>query len=131
MKLELNEVKFNSAAWDVEELGTLRASLVKGDKLKLAKIKPGKRVVVLITEKGEDAPNKQVVCSEPVSATLKAAIAKNVDKKQLLKALLSLEVIKNDNGHFLVAPVGEMGESFTFEEIEKEKVTNYDELVAF
>lgn len=130
MKLAVNEVKFSSDAWDVKELGTLLKSLEAGDKIKLAKIKPNKRAVILITEKGQEAPNKQVVCSAPVTEMVKHAINKGVDKKQLLKGLLALEIIENDKGAFLVAPTGEIGESFTFEEVKKAEAINYEELVA-
>lgn len=119
MKFELNEVKFNSTEWNAEELGTLREGLDKGDSIKFAKIKADKQVTILITEKGNDAPNKQVVTSKNVSAMVKSAISKGVKKVAVLKALLSLNVIKNDTGYFLVAPQGEIGESFTLAEIDK------------
>ena len=131
MKFELNEVKFSGTDWTAEELGTLREGLQKGDQLKFAKMKADKQVTVLITEKGEKAPNKQVVCSKVISAALKAAVAKGVEHKKLLKSLLSLRVIKNDTGAFIVAPVGQIGESFTFEEVEKAEAVDYQELVAF
>lgn len=118
MKMELNAVVFNSTSWDVEELGTLRTSLEKGDAVKFGKMKADKRVVVLITEKGQEAPNKQVVASAPVSAMIKNAIKNGADKKAVLKAALALNVIKNDKGFFLVAPAGEIGESFTLDAID-------------
>lgn len=129
MKLALNEVKFNGT-WEVEELGTLRSALDKGDKIKLAKIKDGKRVVVMITEKGQEAPNKSVVASAPLSSMIKKALLAGTKQVSILKALLDLNVIKNDQGHFLVAPAGEIGESFTLEEVTKAAEFSLDETIA-
>lgn len=129
MKLALNEVKFNGT-WEVEELGNLRSSLEKGDKIKLAKIKEGKRVVVMITEKGSDAPNKSIVASGPLSGIIKKAVESGTKQVSILKALLDLNIIKNDQGHFLVMPAGEIGESFTLEEVTKAAEFSLEETIA-
>lgn len=130
MKLELNEVKFNSTAWEAEELGTLRAGLEKTDKIKLAKIKDDKQVVIMITEKGHEAPNKQIVCSKPISKMVKKAVSEGVDKLSILKSLIGLNVIKNDTGTFLVLPAGEIGESFSLDQVTKAEEFDFTTVLA-
>ena len=119
MKYELNEVKFSTEGWSAEELGTLKAGMVKGDKLRFAKFKPNKSATILVTEKGKDAPNKQIVLSKALSVNVKSAIANGLSAIKALKMCLTLQVIKNDTGYFLISPQGAIGEDFLFEEVEK------------
>ncbi len=133
MKLELNEVVFNNADWTAEEHGSLRKNLEKGDQIKFAKLKADKQVTIMVTEKGQDKPNKQIVASKNVSAMIKSAITKGSNSKSVLKALLELNVIKNDKGYFLTLPAGEIGESFTLDQVEKAESIDFvpADLVAF
>ena len=130
MKLALNEVVFSGQAWEAEELGTFRSSLEKTDKIKFAKFKDDKRVVIMITEKGQEAPNKQVVLSGPLSNMVKKAAATGTAKLSLLKTCLGLNVIKNDRGYYLVLPAGEIGESFSLEEVTKAAEFSLEETIA-
>lgn len=112
MKLKLSAVTSSgNGSWEkVEELGTLKSQLANTDDLFLSakNLESDSRVVVFIKE-DEDTPPKMVVCSTRLSKIVRKAIESGVKFFDLMKALVNLNMIKNDQGYFLV-PEGKQGE---------------------
>lgn len=131
MKLGLSVVASQGGSWDeVEELGKLSKSLVKGDKLSFSAKNlenVEKLVTLFITEKDGEAP-KMLPCSKRLSAMVRKAIKGGMPQKKIMAALINLNIIKNDKGFFL-APAGSLAEGFSIDELKDEEVS-FDELVA-
>lgn len=132
MKLALSVVQSQgTGSWaDVEEIGTLKSQLSKGDVIRLSNknLAGTARVTLFITEKGSEAP-KMLSCSTYLSNSVRGALKKGIEQKKLLAALINLNIIKNDEGYFLI-PSGQQGEGFTLDDLKTETST-FEELVAY
>jgi hypothetical protein len=129
MKLKLSVVNSTGSNWaDVTEHGTLKSQLAKTDVLFLSSknIESDSRVTIFVKET-EDEPPKMISCSARLSKMVRKALAKGAKHIDILRALLTLRVIENDNG-FFIAPEGIAGETFTADALAKGKVVTLETL---
>lgn len=130
--MSLNFAVYESTT--LNDLGTPATAVGKGGSLafipkNLANV--AKRVVIVLKNKlGESTT---LSCSEQVSSIVRKAIAGGMEKKQALAILSKLSILEGDTEvPYLCAPAGEGSlEEFKIEELAKNKVANYEELVAF
>jgi len=132
MKLELSVVQSsgNSAWADVTEHGTLKANLAKTDVLFFSakNLESESRVVVFVKENETDAP-KMISCSARLSKLVRKAFAQGAKKLDVLKSLLNLQVVENENGYFIV-PEGKQGETFSMADLAKGESIALESLIA-
>lgn len=132
MKLKLQAVKSTgSGDWaKIEEHGTLKSQLVKTDVLSFSNknLEGDKRVVLFIAEKDSDTPN-MLSLSERVSKAVRKALASGASKIAVIKSLLGLKVIENEDGVFYLTHEGKPAEGFSLGELTDEKVVAFEDLI--
>lgn len=117
----------------LEVLGTLKSVAGTGGKLRFTNksLNGTGQLCVVITKK--DGLSDTVTCSKAVTAACRKALAGGEAKRDVLGAIINLDIIEASNGgNYVSAPMGEGGEieNFTIAELTKTEVT-YEELVAF
>lgn len=117
----------------LEVLGTLKTVAGKGGNLRFTNrsLNGTGQLCVVITKK--DGTSDTVTCSKTVTKAARAALASGQKAKDVLAAILNLDIIEATNGgNYISAPMGEGGEieSFTIADLEKSELT-FEELVAF
>ena len=129
MKLKLSVVNSTGGNWaDVTEHGSLKSNLSKTDKLFFSakNIESDSRVVLFVQE-GDDAP-KMIACSARLSKNIRKALTGGAKKSDVMKALLPLEIVENEQGHFLV-PKGQQGETFSVDSLVKGEPVSLEDLI--
>jgi hypothetical protein len=117
----------------LETIGTVAAVVGKGGSLRFVPgtFTSGKRVAVILSRK--DGTSTVIACSKRVSAGLHSAKETGTESKEMLAALVKLEVSEDAEGrNFIIAPVGTGGteEAFVVEALTK-VTTTFEDLVAF
>lgn len=132
MKLPLSVVNSTgTSSWeDVEELGTLKSGMEKDDKLFFSKknLEGDSRVTVFVKSNETDPPN-MIACSERLSKMIRKAFAAGAKQVEVMKNLINLKVIKNENGIFLT-PEGTAGETFSLTDLAKGETIPLESLIA-
>ena len=107
-KLAFSVVNSQGGSWeDVQEHGTLDQALSPNEEIWFSdkNINSNRRVVVMISDGKGGAPS-MVSCSESLSNIIRKVLPKS-GKQNVLKALLDLRVIENEQGFFLIPNTGE------------------------
>lgn len=132
MKLKLNYVESSGGSWEgIKEHGTLLSNLQKTDRISFSSKNlenEAKRVTLMIYTKAKDEP-MMLPCSERLSRTVRKAL-KSQTKATVMRALLNLNVIENEDGQFFLIPAGTASESFTVGDLEDAEEVTFEELVA-
>ena len=130
--MALNFKKYESTATTLETIGTV-ASQIPGGSLKFVPgtFTSGKRIAIILTNKAGEST--VLACSKRVSATLRSALENGSTKKDLLAAIVKLEISEDEEGrNFIMAPqgVGGQEEELNISVATKQKVS-YEDLIAF
>lgn len=134
--MSLQFKKYVPEANTLTELGTVKAVVGKGGKLKPAGKKnffnPEKRVaLVLINPKGESAV---VACSEQVSKHLRTLNKEGKTFEQLIPWIAGLNIMQNEEGvAFISMPSGGVGTEYSLDKVTVEDTADFipEALVAF
>ena len=114
----------DGGSWeDVEKLGTFRECLNAKSVLNFGakNLRDNtKRVVVFISIKGKEGL-EQVSCSKELSTMVRKALAGGKEKISVLRGLLNLQVIENDQGKFISLD-GKLPEGLSLDSILEEDV---------
>jgi len=127
MKLKLEKVKTSEGSWEeVKEHGILKSLLAKTDIINFSQKNLENdevRVTLFIKENADDSP-KMLFLSERLSKVVRKLIARGKHKLGILRALVELRVIENEDGrHFLIMS-GTPTEGKTLADILKEEVVS-------
>ena len=132
MKLKLATVKSTgTGTWEnIEEHGTLKSQLAKTDILSFSNknLEGDTRVVLFIKEKDEETP-KMISLSKRVSVAVRKALASGAKRIEVIKSLLSLNVIENEEGVYYLTHKGKPAEGFSLGELSDEKVVAFEDLI--
>jgi len=129
--MAFNFKKYESA--ELEVLGTLATIAGKGGKLRFTNRSwNGTGQLCIVIEK-KDGTSDTCTCSKTVTTAIRKAVEAGQSKKDVLGAIVNLDIIEASNGgNYVSAPMGEGGEleSFTIGELASVDVT-FEELIAF
>ena len=118
----------------LEDLGTPAKVVGKGGSLAFIPknlANTAKRVVLVLKNKAGESTT--LSCSEQVSSMVRKALNGGMQKKQALAILSKLSILEGESEiPYLCAPAGEGNlEEYTIEQLAKETVEGYEEMVAF
>lgn len=131
---ELN-VELGRTNGDVENLGLVSAYFPKGSRVKFGKsnlAKKDKLVTLVITMDVGGVPKFAFLpCSASINSVVREGLSKGMEKKKMLRWLISLEVVKNAKGEFISRAMGDAEEGIKIEDLKKVAEFVPEELIAW
>ena len=127
---KLNQVVSTGSTFTGKELGTFSDFLSETDEVDFSQKNLDneiKQVCVFIYENDTDAP-KSLCCSKRLSKTVRKALSNGHTRTDVLSALLTLQVIENEQGLF-ISPEGAKNARIKVKSLMKHSAS-YNDLVA-
>ena len=129
-QLQLKKVEYQSLGeFDYENLGSV-ATNFKGMSLRFTNKNLASENRVNLIAKDKTGEEFNLPLSAPLSVIVRKALAKGKSKKEILAAIVRLDVYQKDDRYFVFQPQGQANEEFLIETLKEQSIT-YDQLAGW